>query len=146
MAIQRLEHVNVVVTDLDAAVEFFTDLGMELAGRAPIEGDWVDRICGLDGIRVDVAMMRTPGGHGEIELTRFHTPAAISAGPDDAPAHTLGLRSVMFAVDDIDATVEGLRARGTELVGEVVRYQDSCRLCYVRGPGGIIVALVEQLG
>lgn len=145
MAIQRMEHVSVVVADLEAAIAFFVDLGMELQGEAPIEGDSVDRLCGLDGVRVDIAMMRTPGGHGEVELTRFHTPTAVSAEPKNAPANTLGLRSLMFAVDDIDATVACLRAHGTELVGEVVRYEDSYRLCYVRGPEGIIVALAEQL-
>ena len=106
----------------------------------------MDRVSGLDGVRVDIAMMRTPDGHGRLELTKFHTPTAISAEPKNAPGNTLGLRSIMFAVDDIDATVAGLRAHGTELVGEVTQYQDSYRLCYVRGPEGIIVALAEQLG
>lgn len=146
MTIQRMDHVSVVVGDLEAAVAFFTGLGLELEGQAPIQGRWVDRVAGLDGVRVDIAMMRTPDGHGRLELTTFHTPPAISAEPEDAPANTLGLRSIMFAVDDIDATVAGLRARGAQLVGEVVQYQDSYRLCYVRGPEGIIVALAEQLG
>jgi catechol 2,3-dioxygenase-like lactoylglutathione lyase family enzyme len=119
---------------------------MELEGRAPIEGRWVDRVAGLDGVRVDIAMMRTPDGQSRLELTKFHTPPAVSAEPENAPGNTLGLRSIMFTVDDIDATVAGLRARGAELVGEVVQYQDSYRLCYVRGPEGIIVALAEQLG
>jgi hypothetical protein len=118
---------------------------MELEGEAPIEGEWVDRVSGLDGVRVDVAMLRTPDGHGRIEVTRFRTPAAISADPENALGNTLGLRSVMFAVDDIDATATGLRARGGELVGEVVQYQDSYRLCYARGPEGIIVALAEKI-
>jgi catechol 2,3-dioxygenase-like lactoylglutathione lyase family enzyme len=129
MTIQRMDHVGVVVDDLEAAVAFFVDLGMELEGEAPIEGEWVDRVSGLDGVRVDVAMLRTPDGHGRIEVTRFRTPTAISADPENALGNTLGLRSVMFAVDDIDATVAGLRARGGELVGEVVQYQDSYRLC-----------------
>ncbi|WP_206064686.1 VOC family protein [Kocuria sediminis] len=146
MTIQRMDHVSVVVGDLEAAVAFFTDLGLELEGQAPIQGRWVDRVAGLDGVRVDIAMMRTPDGHGRLELTTFHTPPAISAEPEDAPTNTLGLRSIMFAVDDIDATVAGLRARGAQLVGEVVQYQDRYRLCYVRGPEGIIVALAEQLG
>ena len=146
MTIQRMDHVGVVVDDLEAAVAFFVDLGMELEGRAPIEGHWVDRVVGLDGVRVDVAMLRTPDGHGRLELTKFHTPRAVGAEPQDAPGNTLGLRSIMFAVDDIDVVVAGLRARGAELVGEVVQYQDSYRLCYVRGPEGIIVALAEQLG
>ena len=146
MAIQRMDHVNVVVDDLEAAIAFFVELGMELEGKAPIEGPWVDRVNGIDNIRVDVAMMRTSDGHGRLELTKFHTPTAVSAEPKNAPANTLGLRSIMFVVDDIDATVAGLRAHGAELVGEVAQYQDSHRLCYLRGPEGIIVALAEQLG
>ena len=145
MTIQRMDHVGVVVDDLEAAIAFFVELGMELEGEAPIEGPWVDRVNGLDGVRVDIAMMRTPDGQGRLELTKFHTPTAISSEPRNAPGNTLGLRSIMFAVDDIDATVAGLRAHGAELVGEVVQYQDSYRLCYVRGPEGIIVALAEQL-
>jgi catechol 2,3-dioxygenase-like lactoylglutathione lyase family enzyme len=146
MAIQRMDHVAVVVDDLEAAIAFFVELGMKLEGKAPIEGPSVDRLNGLDGVRVDIAMMRTPDGHGRLELTKFHTPTAISAEPKNALGNTLGLRSMMFAVDDIDATVAGLRARGADLVGDVVQYQDSYRLCYVRGPEGIIVALAEQLG
>ena len=118
---------------------------MELEGEAPIEGRWVDRVNGLDGVRVDIAMMRTPDGHGRLELTKFHTPEAVSAEPENALGNTLGLGSIVFAVDDIDATVAGLRAHGAQLVGEVAQYQDSYRLCYVRGPEGIIVALAEQL-
>jgi catechol 2,3-dioxygenase-like lactoylglutathione lyase family enzyme len=145
MTIQRMDHVGVVVADLKAAIAFFVELGMELEGEAPIEGPWVDRVNGLDGVRVDIAMMRTPDGQGRLELAKFHTPTAVSAEPENALGNTLGLRSIMFAVDDIDATVAGLRAHGAELVGEVVQYQDSYRLCYVRGPEGIIVALAEQL-
>ena len=145
MTIQRLDHVSVVVDDLEAAKAFFVELGMELEGEAPIEGPWVDRVNGLDGVRVDIAMMRTPDGHGRLELTKFHTPAAISVEPENALGNTLGLRSIMFAVDDVDATVAGLRAHGGELVGDVAQYEDSHRLCYVRGPAGIIVALAEQL-
>ena len=144
MTIQRMDHMGVVVHDLEAAKAFFVDLGMELEGEAPIEGGWVDRVNGIDGVRVDIAMMRTPDGHGRLELTKFHTPTAVSAEPENAP-NTLGLRSIMFTVDDIDATVAGLRARGAELVGEVAQYQDSHRLCYARGPEGIIIALAEQL-
>jgi len=146
MTIQRMDHVSVVVEDLPAAIAFFVELGMELEGEAPIEGPWVDRVNALDGVRVDIAMMRTPDGHGRLELTKFHAPTATNTGPENAPPNTLGLRSIMFAVDDIDAVVAGLRARGAELVGEVVQYEDSYRLCYVRGPEGIIVALAEQLG
>jgi catechol 2,3-dioxygenase-like lactoylglutathione lyase family enzyme len=140
-----MDHVSVVVDDLEAALAFFIELGMELEGEAPIEGRWVDRVNALDDVRVDIAMMRTPDGHGRLEPTKFHPPTAVSAEPENAPANTLGLRSIMFAIDDIDATVAGLRARGAELVGEVAQYQDSYRLCYVRGPDGIIVALAEQL-
>ena len=146
MTIQRMDHVSVVVDDLEAAVTFFDELGMELEGEAPIEGPSVDRVNGLDGVRVDIAMMRTPDGHGRLELTKFHSPTAVRAEPKNALGNTLGLRSIMFAVDDIDATVAGLRARGAELVGEVAQYQDSYRLCYVRGPEGIIIALAEQIG
>ena len=145
MTIQRMDHVG-VVDDLEAAISFFVELGMELEGKAPIEGPWVDRVNGLDDVRVDIAMMRTPDGHGRLELTKFHTPTAVSAEPSNAPGNTLGLRTIMFAVDDIDATVAGLRARGAELVGEVAQYQDIYRLCYARGPEGIIVALAEELG
>jgi catechol 2,3-dioxygenase-like lactoylglutathione lyase family enzyme len=145
MTIQGMDHVSVVVDDLEAAIAFFVELGMELEGQAPIEGRSVDRVNALDGVRVDIAMMRTPDGHGRLELTKFHAPTAVSAEPENAPPNTLGLRSVMFAVDDVDATVARLRAHGAELVGEVAQYQDSYRLCYVRGPAGIIVALAEQL-
>ena len=145
MTIQRMDHVSVVVDDLEAAIAFFVELGMEPEGRAPIEGRWVDRVNALDGVRVDIAMMRTPDGHGRLELTKFHTPTAVSTEPENAPPNTLGLRSVMFAIDDVQATVAGLRAHGAELVGEVAQYQDSYRLCYVRGPAGIIVSLAEQI-
>ena len=141
-----MHHVSVVVDDLEAAKAFFVELGMELEDQAPIEGHWVDRINALDGVRVDIAMMRAPDGHGRLELTKFHNPTAISAEPENAPGNTFGLRSVMFTVDDIDATVAGLRAHGAELVGEVAQYEDYYRLAYVRGPDGIIVSLAEQLG
>ena len=145
MTIQRLDHVSIVVDDLEAAKAFFVELGMELEGEAPIEGPWVDRVNGLDGIRVDIAMMRTPDGLGKLELTKFHSPAVVSPEPKNALGNTLGLRSIMFAVDDFDAAVAGLQARGAELVGEVVQYENIYRLCYVRGPEGIIVALAQQL-
>jgi catechol 2,3-dioxygenase-like lactoylglutathione lyase family enzyme len=144
MAIQRMDHVGVVVDDLEAATAFFVELGMELEGEAAVEGRWVDRVAGLDGVRADIAMVRTPDGHGRLELTKFHTPAAVGAEPN-APANTLGMRSVMFAVEDIEDVLARLRTHGAELVGEVERYEDSYRLCYVRGPEGIIVALAEQL-
>ncbi|MHA6625776.1 VOC family protein [Pseudonocardia sichuanensis] len=146
MAIKRMDNVLIVVDDLDAAVSFFVELGMELEGEGPVEGRWVERVIGIDGVREDVAMLRTPDGHGRVELARFHTPKAISAEPKDAPVNTLGLRRVMFAVDDIEDVVARLRGRGAELVGELVQYEDSYRLCYVRGPEGIIVGLAEQLG
>ena len=146
MAIQRLDHVSVVVDDLEAAIAFFVELGMELEGKAPIEGPWADRINGLHGVRVDVAMLRTPDGHGRLELTKFHAPPAVSPEPRNALGNTLGLRSIMFAVDDLDAAVAGLRAHGAELVGEVAQYEDAYRLCYVRGPEGIVVGLAQQLG
>jgi len=142
--IKRMDHVGIVVDDLEAATAFFVELGMELEGEAPVEGRWVDRVVGLGDVRVDIAMMRTPDGHGRLELSKFHTPPATTAQPN-APVNTLGLRSIMFAVDDIDATVAGLRARGAELVGEVAQYENSYRLCYARGPEGIIVALAEKL-
>ncbi|MDN3356138.1 VOC family protein [Actinomadura sp. DC4] len=141
-----MDNVGIVVDDLEAAIAFFGELGMELEGTARIEGPWADRTVGLDGVRCDIAMMRTPDGHGRLELAKYHSPAAIGAGPHNPPHNTLGMHRVMFAVDDIDATVAGLRAHGAELVGEVAQYQDSHRLCYVRGPEGIIVALAEQLG
>ncbi|MET7686870.1 VOC family protein [Streptomyces sp. NPDC005483] len=146
MTIRRMDNVLIVVDDLDAVVAFFVELGMELEGRSPIEGRWVERIIALDDVRQDVAMLRVPDGHGRIELAKFHTPKAISGTPRDAPANTLGIRRIMFAVDDIDDVVTRLRAHGAELVGEIVRYEDVYRLGYVRGPEGIIVGLAEELG
>ena len=145
MTIKRLDHVSVVVEDLAAAIAFFTALGMAVDGKAPIEGPWVDRINGIEGIRVDIVMMRTPDGHGRLELTKFHSPALVALEPALAPPNALGLRSVMFTVASVDDTVARLRAYGAELVGEVVQYEDKYRLCYMRGPAGIIVALAEEL-
>jgi catechol 2,3-dioxygenase-like lactoylglutathione lyase family enzyme len=142
--IERMDNVAIVVDDLAAATAFFVELGLELEGEATVEGQFVDRVVGLDGVRSDIAMLRTPDGHGRLELTKFQAPAAVSAEPN-APVNRLGMGRIMFAVDDIDAVVAGLRARGSELVGEVVQYEDSYRLCYVRGPEGIIIALAEQL-
>ena len=144
MTIQRMDHVSLVVDDLAAAIAFFVELGLELEGEATVEGRSVDRIVGLDGVRSDIAMVRTPDGHGRLELTKFHSPAAIGAEPN-APPNTLGLRSVMFAVDDIEKVLARLQAHGAELVGEVAQYEDTYRLCYVRGPEGVIVALAEEL-
>jgi catechol 2,3-dioxygenase-like lactoylglutathione lyase family enzyme len=145
MTIQRMDNVGIVVDDLEAAIAFFVELGMEVEAKAQIEGRWADRSVGLDGVRSDIAMMRTPDGHSKLELMKYHNPAAVSAEPENPPPNTLGLHRVMFAVDDIDAAVARLRAHGAELLGEVARYEDSYRLCYVRGPQGIIVALAEQL-
>jgi catechol 2,3-dioxygenase-like lactoylglutathione lyase family enzyme len=144
MTIQRMDNVGIVVDDLKAAIAFFVELGMELEGEAPVEGRWVDRVVGLDDVRVDIAMMRTPDGHGRLELTKFHTPTAISAEPN-APVNTLGIRRIMFAVEDFEDVLARLLTHGADLVGEVVQYEDKYRLCYVRGPEGIIVALAEQL-
>ncbi len=145
MAIQRMDNVLIVVEDIDAVIAFFVELGMELEGKGPVEGRWVERVIAVDDVKQDVAMLRIPGGHGRIELAMFHMPKAIRAEPADAPTNTLGIRRIMFAVDDIDDVVARLRAHGAELVGEIVRYEDVYRLCYVRGPEGIIVGLAEQL-
>jgi len=145
MTIQRMDNILIVVDDLEAAKSFFTELGMELDGEMPVEGDWVDQTVGLDGVRADIAMMRTPDGHGRVELTKFHTPPAVRAEPENAPANALGIRRIMFAVQDIDDVVTRLRNRGAELVGEIAQYEDSYRLCFVRGPEGILIGLAEQL-
>ena len=145
MTIKRLDHVSVVVDDLAAAIDFFTVLGMTREGEARVEGPWVDRINALDGVQVDIVMMRTPDGHGRLELTKFRNPPLIEIEPAIAPPNALGLRSIMFAVDSVDDTVARLRAHGGELVGEVAQYEDQYRLCYMRGPAGIIVALAEEL-
>jgi catechol 2,3-dioxygenase-like lactoylglutathione lyase family enzyme len=145
MTIQRMDHVGVVVDDLEAATGFFVELGLELQGEAPVEGGWVDRVVGLEGVRAQIAMMATPDGHGRLELTKFHAPSDPGGEPQ-APANTPGIRHVAFAVDDLDSVLASLRAGGAELVGEVERYKDRYRLCYVRGPEGIIVELAEQIG
>lgn len=141
-----MDNVGIVVEDLDAAVEFFTELGLELEGRADVEGSWVDRTVGLDGVRSQIAMMRTPDGHGRLELCRYRAPAPAPSDPAKPAPHTVGLHRVMFTVDDIDATLERLRPLGGELLGGVAQYESLYRLCYLRGPGGIIVALAEQIG
>ena len=145
MTIKRMDHVSVVVDDLPAAITFFTTLGMGLEGQAPVSGPTVDRLCGLEGIQADIAMMKTPDGHGRVELTKYHSPELVATEPAIAPPNTLGLRQIMFAVEDLDATLARLRAGGAALIGEVVQYEDKYKLCYVRGPAGIIVALAEQL-
>jgi catechol 2,3-dioxygenase-like lactoylglutathione lyase family enzyme len=146
MTLLRMDNVLIVVDDLEAVTAFFAELGMELEGKAPVEGVSVDRVVGLDGVRADIVMLRTPDGHGRVELTKFHTPAAIRGEPQNAPANTLGIRRIMFAVEGIEDVIARLRTHGAELVGELAQYEDSYRLCFVRGPEGIIVGLAEQLG
>ena len=145
MTLLRMDNVLLVVDDLEAAKALFAELGMELEGEAVNEGPWVGRIIGLDDVRAEIAMMRTPDGHGRIELTKFHTPPAVSAEPERAPVNTLGLRRIMFAVEDIDDVVARLRGHGAELVGEIAQYEDVYRLCFVRGPEGILIGLAERL-
>lgn len=141
----RMDNVGIIVDDLEAAITFFVELGLQVEGQTTVEGPWVDRVIGLNGVRSDIVMMRTPDGHGRLELSRFQKPKAIFTEPD-APVNTLGIRRIMFAVTDIDDVVSRLRKHGAELVGEVVQYRDMYRLCYLRGPEGILVALAEQLG
>ncbi|MFF8911035.1 VOC family protein [Streptomyces olivaceoviridis] len=145
MTLQRMDNVGIVVEDLDVAVAFFTEPGMEVEGRAQIEGLFADQAVGLDGVRSDITMMRSPDGHGKLELAQYHTPAATCDGSYNPPPNTLGLHRVMFAVDDIDDTIARLRPHGAELIGEVAQYKDIYRLCYLRGPSGIILALAEQI-
>ena len=139
-----MDNVLIVVDDLEAAKAFFAELGMQLEGETTVEGPSVDRLIGLQNVRATLALMRTPDGHGQIELDKFHTPEAIRTGPENAPVNALGIRRIMFAVDDIEDVVARLRARGAQLIGEVVQYEDKYRLCYIRGPEGIIVGLAEQ--
>jgi catechol 2,3-dioxygenase-like lactoylglutathione lyase family enzyme len=140
-----MDNILIVVDDLEAAIAIFGELGLELEGETVVEGESVDRLIGLEGVRATIASMRNPDGHGRIELDKFHTPAAVRAEPEDAPVDALGIRRIMFAVDDIDDVLVRLRTHGAELVGDVVQYEDSYRLCYVRGPEGIVVGLAEQL-
>ncbi|MFL5509547.1 MAG: VOC family protein [Gemmatimonadaceae bacterium] len=146
MTLQRMDNVLIVVEDLEAAKAFFAELGMELEGEATLEGPWVDQTVGLKGVRSDIATMRTPDGHGRVELSKFHTPPAVRAGPENAPANALGIRRIMFAVDDVDDVVARLRRHGGELVGEITQYKNIYRLCFLRGPEGIIIGLAEELG
>ncbi len=146
MALQRMDNVLIVVEDLEAAKAFFAELGMELEDETTVEGPWVDSTVGLDGVRADIAMLRTPDGHGRVELSKFHTPPAVRAEPESAPSNALGIRRIMFAVDDIDDVVARLRTHGGELVGEIAQYEDMYRLCFLRGPEGIIIGLAERLG
>ena len=142
----RMDNVLIVVEDMEAVRTFFAGLGMELEGETTVEGPWVDAVVGLEGVRCDIATMRTPDGQGRVELSRFHKPVAIRPEPRDAPSNTLGMRRIMFAVDDLDDLVARLRAVGGTLVGEIAQYEDVYRLCFMRGPEGIIVGLAEALG
>ena len=145
MTLQRMDNVLIVVNDLEAAKAFFVELGMELEGEMQVEGREVDLLVGLENVRAEIAMMRTPDGHGRVELDKFHTPAAVEAEPKKPPVNTLGIHRIMFAVDDIEDVLARLRTHGADLIGEVVQYEEMYRLCYIRGPEGIIVALAEQL-
>ena len=147
MAVKRMDNVLIVVEDMEAAKAFFVELGMELDGETQVEGDWAGSVIGLDGVRADIAMMRTPDGSGRVELSKFHSPAAVRAEPEDAPSNALGMRRIMFTVDDVDDVVARLRDRhGAKLVGEIAQYEDIYRLCFLRGPEGILIGLAEQLG
>jgi catechol 2,3-dioxygenase-like lactoylglutathione lyase family enzyme len=145
MTLQRMDNVLIVVEDLEAATAFFAELGMELDGQTTVEGPWAGKVIGLENVRADITMMRTPDGHGRVELSRFHTPPAVRAEPEDAPSNALGIRRIMFAVDDIDDVVARLRRHGAELVDEIAQYEDMYRLCFVRGPEGILIGLAERL-
>ena len=145
MTVKRMDNVGIVVESLDTAISFFAELGLELEGRSTIEGEWAGRVTGLRDQRVEIAMMRTPDGHSRLELSRFLTPPAI-ADHRNAPVNALGYLRVMFAVDDLDDTLARLRKRGAQLVGEVVQYEDAYRLCYIRGPEGLLIGLAEELG
>ena len=140
-----MDNVLIVVDDLEAVKAFFAELGMELEGETTVEGPWAGRVVGLNDVRADIVMMRTPDGHGRVELSKFHTPPAVRAEPEGAPANALGIRRIMFAVDDIDDVVARLRTHGAALLGELAQYEDRYRLCFVRGPEGIILGLSEQL-
>jgi catechol 2,3-dioxygenase-like lactoylglutathione lyase family enzyme len=145
MTIQRMDNVAIVVADLEAAIDFFVELGLELEGTGLVEGPWVDATVGLEGVRCEIAMLRTPDGHSRLELSRFHSPPVLRRTPDPAPVNALGYLRVMFAVDDIRAVVARLEAHGAALVGEIARYRDAYLLCYIRGPEGIIIGLAQQL-
>ncbi|MGW4483634.1 VOC family protein [Amycolatopsis sp. NPDC004368] len=145
MTVRRMDHAGVVVEDLAAAIAFFVELGLELEGQATVEGEWVDQLLGLPGVKADLAFVRTPDGHSRIELSTFHSPVS-TATPPRPPVNTPGIPRLTFVVDDLDDVLRRLRPHGAELVGELARYEDYCRYAYVRGPAGIIVGLVEELG
>ena len=146
MTLQRMDNILIVVDDLEAAKAFFVELGMELEGQTIVEGPWADMVVGLENVRSEIVMLRTPDGHGRVELSKFHRPAAIQPEPKHAPTNMLGIRRIMFAVDDLDDVLARLRTHGAELVGDVAQYEDIYRLCFIRGPEGIIIGLAEQLG
>jgi catechol 2,3-dioxygenase-like lactoylglutathione lyase family enzyme len=145
VAIKRMDNVLIVVDDLEAAKAFFLALGMAVVGQTTVEGPWADRVVGLKNVRADIAMMQTPDGHGQVELSKFHTPAAVRFGPEEVPSNTLGMRRIMFLVDDLDATLARVRPLGATLVDEVAAFGDQYRLCFVRGPEGLVVGLAEEL-
>ena len=145
MTLKRLDNVLIVVEDLEAAKAFFAELGMEVEGETQVEGPWADQTVGLDGVRADIAMMRTPDGHGRVELSRFHSPPAVRTEPEVVPSNALGIRRIMFTVEDLDDVVARLATHGAELVGQIAQYDDVYRLCFVRGPEGIVVGLAEEL-
>lgn len=147
MTLKRMDNVLIVVDDLPAVTAFFVEIGMEVVGETTVEGPWVDAVIGLDGAKSDIVMLQTPDGHGRVELSRFHTPAAVRLEPEDAPSNALGLRRVMFAVTELDALVDRLRDRhGAQLVRDIAQYEDLYRLCFLRGPEGLVVGLAEELG
>jgi catechol 2,3-dioxygenase-like lactoylglutathione lyase family enzyme len=145
MTLVRMDNVLIVVEDIDAARAFFQELGMELQGQTQVEGPWVDKTIGLTGVKADIVMLRTPDGHSQVELTKFHSPAPVRTTPEHAPANALGIRRIMFAVEGIDEVVERLRRHGAELLDDIAQYEDLYRLCFVRGPEGIIIGLAERL-
>lgn len=146
MALERMDNVLIIVEDLDAVTAFFTEIGMEVEGDTQVEGPWVDSVLGLEGVRCDIRMLRTPDGHSRVELSRFHAPPAVRAEPQDAPSNALGIRRIMFAVDDLDDVVARLQGLGASVVGEVAQYEEIYRLCFMRGPEGILVGLAQRLG
>jgi catechol 2,3-dioxygenase-like lactoylglutathione lyase family enzyme len=145
MTLRRMDNVLINVENLEAVEAFFAELGMELEGRTTVEGPWAGKVIGLENVRADITMMRTPDGHGRVELSKFHTPPAVRAEPEDAPANALGIRRIMFAVENLDDFVERLRSHGADLLDEIAQYENQYRLCFVRGPEGILVGLAEEL-
>lgn len=145
MTLLRMDNVGIIVDDLEATIAFFAELGMELEGSASVEGRWVDRLIALEDARADIAMMRTPDGHGRLELSKFRTPKAVHSEPQNAAVNTFGIRRIMFAVSDIEDVLARLRSHGAQLMGEIVQYENQYKLCYVRGPEGIIIALAQPI-